>query len=231
MSEEGTVNDDDALLRKLAARVREENAEPELPEGAPRFDGAMADRIAARLLEERPAKVASTNVVRPARFRWAIAAAPLAAAAAFALWIASRPPSAALPGYEVSVIGAKAMRADPSVPPSRDEVELDPEGDFELVARPSERARDVAARAVLLRDGVATVWRVPVDVSDEGSVRIAGPTKALFPETQGRYEIVLLVAPHGGLPSELESPRVAATGARVPGGGRVFRARVRFVDR
>jgi hypothetical protein len=250
MTEGPTVDDDDAILKQLAARIREERAEPELPDGVAPFDDQAADAIAARILggeagaaraEPAPAPAtsdepsgpasapapASAKVFRPA-FRWALA--PVAAAAAVALWVASQSGEGSLPSYEVAVIGAKQLRADPQSP-SAGEISLDPRGDFELVARPAAPAPGVHAHAVLVRDGAARPWSAPIEISDEGAVRVAGTTEALFPETRGAYEVVLVVANEAWLPSREEAARIAR-GADAPSSAvRAIRARVRFVDR
>lgn len=108
-------HDDDELLRKLGARVREERDEGELPPGVAPFDDGFADRLASRLLapseskkDERDAnakkdakvipiasaKPKTTNATtdgtskKPSPFRWGAAIVPLAAAAAIgAVWI------------------------------------------------------------------------------------------------------------------------------------------------
>jgi hypothetical protein len=254
MTEGPTVDDDDAILKQLAGRIREEREEPELPDGVAPFDDQAADAIAARILggearapvpasaEPAPSPAtsdephgpasapapASAKVLRPA-FRWALA--PVAAAAAVALWVASQPGEGSLPSYEVAVIGAKELRADPQSP-STGEISLDPRGDFELLARPAAPAPGVRAHAVLVRDGAARPWSAPIEISDEGAVRVAGTTEALFPETRGAYEVVLVVATEAWLPSREEAARIAS-GAGAPSSSavRAIRARVRFVDR
>lgn len=214
----------DALLKKLAARYREERDEPLPPEVRP-FDEAAVDRITAKLLGAEPSASAPAKVVRPWRFSWV--AAPLAAAAAVALWVGTRPAADTLPAYELDVVRAKSSRAPGE---ARDtEVTLDPDGDLELVARPATPAPDVAARAVLVRDGTARPWAAPIDVSSEGAVRIAGANKALFPETRGTWEIVVLVAKKDALPSEPEAARVAV-GPRPAPPLRSVRAKVRFIE-
>src|SRR4051794_38257323 len=57
------VNDDDALLKKVGQRIREERNEPEVPADVPAFDDAMADRLTAKLLVG-PEKEKKDNVVR-----------------------------------------------------------------------------------------------------------------------------------------------------------------------
>lgn len=220
-----TAKHDDDLLRKVADRVRDERDEPELPEGVAPFDDAAADRMAERLLGE-PAKP-QAKVIRPAR--WQRLLAPLAVAAAVAIAFASRSSSDELPGYELSVSSAKALRADPAAAPAG-EITLDPDGEIDLVARPSSDARGVAARAILVRDGVAKPWAAPLQVSSEGAIRVTGSTKSLFPETNGAYEIVVLLAqPARALPSEAQAVRIAS-GAEAPRAVRVVRARIRFAS-
>lgn len=233
MKEDGQSSGDDLILRRLGARLREERAEEELPPGVPPFDEAAVDRIAARLLADDrdkglPPRASEGKVIRPARFWWA--AGPVAAAAAVVLWASTRGPGDAMPSYDLSVVGAKASRATPG--PERTvttaEVLLDPSGDFELVARPAAPTPNVGARAVLVREGAARPWAALIDVSSEGAIRITGTTRSLFPETRGSYEIVVLIARSGALPSDAEATRMATS--TTPSSLREVRARVRFVE-
>jgi hypothetical protein len=251
--------DEDAWLKVLGARVREERDEatPDGEDGVPPFDDAAADRIAELLLggkteakttpvdTEAPpvlsqpasapplegkgadANDAPDHVVRPGRFWWAIA--PFAAAAAILLGVALRPESSTLPAYEMSVIAAKAHRSDPSASPT--DVTLDADGDLELVARPKTPSTGIAARAVLLRDGSAVAWAAPIEVSSDGAVRIVGATKRLFPETKGRYTIVLVLADPARLPSAEVASRIAVGAEKPEASVRVLRAEVRFLER
>jgi hypothetical protein len=215
----------DALLKKLAARYREERDEP-LPPGVRPFDEAAVERITAKLLGTEPSASSPAKVLRPWRFAWV--GAPLAAAAAaIALWVGTRPAADALPAYELDVVRAKTSRAPGEAREA--EVTLDPDGDLELVARPATPAPDIGARAVLVRDGAARPWAAPIDVSSEGAVRIAGANKALFPETRGTWEIVVLVAKKDALPSEAEAARVAVGPPPAPP-LRSVRAKVRFLE-
>jgi hypothetical protein len=110
-------------------------------------------------------------------------------------------------------------------------VTLDPEGDVELVARPAAPARGIGARTVIVREGAARPWHPPLEISDEGAVRIAGRTKALFPATEGLYDLVVVVGKEASLPNEDEAVRIA-TGTLSEGPRfRVLRARVRFVEK
>jgi hypothetical protein len=251
--------DEDAWLKVLGARVREERDEsaPDGEDGVPPFDDAAADRIAELLLGgkteakatpvetqvappvlSQPASApplegkgadanAPDHVVRPGRFWWAIA--PFAAAAAILLGVALRPESSTLPAYEMSVIAAKAQRSDPSASPT--DVTLDANGDLELVARPKTPSSGIAARAVLVRDGSAMAWAAPIEVSSDGAVRIVGATKRLFPETKGRYTIVLLLADPARLPSAEVASRIAVGAEKPNASVHVLRAEVLFLER
>lgn len=141
-------HDDDELLRKLGARVREERDEGELPPGVAPFDDAFADRLASRLLapaeskkDDKAANATDAKVIpiasakakatsdasegtskKPSPFRWGAAIVPLAAAAAIgAVWIGGGfggGAGGAMPGYDVAITGSKSMRADPSAKPT-----------------------------------------------------------------------------------------------------------------
>lgn len=88
----------------------------------------------------------------------------------------------------------------------------------------------VDARAVLVRNGNASTWNVPIAISDEGAVRIAGRADVLFPQTTGTYEIIVALAPKNALPDEGTLVRYAQGAASAPPDTRVLRAHVEIVD-
>lgn len=227
------TEDDDALLKALGARARAREAEP-VPEGIPAFDAAAEERMAARLLSKVEAKSHAKPggaVVRP--LRWAYAAMPLAAAAAVLLFFLSRrSPHGDVPTYEMSVVAASELRAPAAAKASDAEVVLDPEGELELVARPSVPVKQASARAFLTRAGETTPWPVPIDVSDEGAVKISGSARTLFPATSGAYVITLVVGAGESMPSPADARKLATAGASEDTEShRVIRARVRFEEK
>lgn len=237
------MSDDDAILKKLGARVREERAEAE-PEGVPPFDAAFADRITAKLLagsaEARAvppgrsvARSAARNatVARPARFRWAYA--PLSVAAAALLWFGTRGPASSgdLPTFELSAVSVKEQRSAPE-PVAATDIALDAEGDFEILARPKVASSEpLAVRGYLVRDGAVSPWTPTFAFSEEGTVRASGRVRDHFPETgvKADYEIVLLVARRGALPEDARSSRIVIGTESAPSGLRVVRGHVHFV--
>lgn len=220
------MNDKDALLKDLAALVREEAAEDFSPSEVPPFDERAVDQMTARILGETPAKA---RVVRPWRGpRVMTIGAPLAAAAGLVLWLATRAPREELPAFELTIVSAKTERAHPNEPKA--EVALDPQGEVSLLARPTTSAPHVAVRAVLIDAAGARAWRVPLEVSPDGSVLLRGPTSKLFPQTNAPCEIMLVVAPTDALPSEEDAIEIAGGRKRADSSLRVLRTRVRFVQ-
>jgi len=173
----------EALLRDLGARFREQA-----------FSERQANAIAARLLAPPTAKpLPKAKVLRLRKLH--VAAAPLALAAGIALFLGTRSSTDVLPEYDLVVVGAKATRAANDAPVAKQDVTLDPQGDFELVARPAVPTRDVHPKVMLVRDGTSQPWSAPLAVSADGAVKISGANKALFPETRGAYEIIVVLGP------------------------------------
>lgn len=232
-----TDDDDDfALLKQLGARAREQRAEPVAE--VPALDAAAEERIAGRLLEpvrdslahERAAPKAA-RVVHPGR--WWFAAAPLAAAAALLVFVATRGASiAAPPAYEMSLVSVTGTRGPASARVDATDFVLDPAGELDLLARPALPVKDARARAFLVRSGDVAPWAVPLQVSDEGAVRITGMTRLLFPTTTEPYDVVLFVAAADVLPSDDDARRIAL-GAEPAAGAkyRVIRGHVTFVEK
>jgi len=230
-------NDDFTLLKQLGARAREQRAEP--AEAIPALDAAAEERIAGRLLErvrdslahERAEHKPARVVVHPRR--WMIAAAPLAAAAALVLFVATRGSSIAPPpAYEMSLVSVTGTREPSSARVDATDFLLDPAGELELVARPVAPVKNAHARAFLERSGDVKPWLVPLQMSDEGAVRITGMTRLLFPTTNEPYDVVLFVAAADVLPSDDEARRIAlgAEPAKDAKYG-VVRGHVRFVEK
>jgi hypothetical protein len=226
------MTDDDDLLKQLGARVREERARASaVDDRIPPFDAAAEERIAAKILEKSDARPhGQAKIIRHPRARWFYAAAPLAAAAAMALFITTRRPShGAPPAYEVSLVSVNDTR-DPTAPKKSDaELSVDPDGELELVARPVAPVKGARARAFLVRSGDVKPWLVPLQISDEGAVRITGVTRHLFPSTVEPYDVVIIVAVGDSLPSEPVAEKLAAGAAGAEGANvRVIRAHIRF---
>jgi hypothetical protein len=238
----------DDLLKRLAERERslraERDEEPALSSEAEdriaqailgqgkkpalRVVAGGADVVAEGAAGERDARetdaLASTPREAPRWRRAAMLGGPLALAAAIALWVGTRSPAEdTIPPYELSMVSLASSRA---VPAARDQLEVlvDPRGDFELVARPASPTPGVSARALL--DDAA--WGAPIDVSQEGSVRIAGTVSALFGDGRQERRVTLIVAPAADLPSEAAAVGISRGEIGAPTTTRVLRARVKF---
>jgi hypothetical protein len=168
---------------------------------------------------ERPA--ARAKVVGP-RSGWArrlvFAAAPLAAAAALVLWL--RAPSAPLGAYDVVVTTADdAMRSTEAPLPGPSRAHQTGRT-FELVASPAGGGGAVEAHAFLERDGAVTPWAPPMQVSPQGTVRIAGDTDALFGTRAGAVTVLLAIGRPGHVP---DSAAVVARGEGATGESATWR--------
>jgi hypothetical protein len=227
--------DDDDILKQLGARAREQRASASSGDGealAP-LDAAAEERIAARILGNEPPKAANVVALRPARARWLYAAAPLAAAAALVLVLATRGSSiVAPPAYDLSLVSANQLRDPASAKTSASEFLVDPDGELELVARPAAPVKNARARAFLVHSGDAVPWPVPLQISDEGAIRISGMTRLLFPATVDPYDVVIIVAAGDSLPADAEARKLAADAdAAQTAKYRVIRAHIRFVEK
>lgn len=230
MTDDNDEKDGLALLKQLGARAREQAEEPVAP--IPALDGDARDRISGRLLERvrEPAR-APTAKVRS--LRWLAAAAPLAAAVALVLFVTTRGASiAAPPAYEMSLVSVNGTRDPASAKAGATDFVLDPAGELELVARPVAPVKDAHARAFIAHSGDVKPWLVPLQISDEGAVRITGMTRVLFPTTSEPYDVVIFVAAGDVLPSDAEAHRVALGAEPAPSAKyRVIRGHVRFVEK
>jgi hypothetical protein len=216
-------SDPDPLLEALARVAREETQETDqwwraaseadpagLPEGAPGPDvlaplgeaeqAAMAQALFGLPAEaEVPAAVVSLAAYRR---RWLPVAAGMALAAGIAAMVVlSAPPT--LPGYQLEVrAGEQVLRSDPT--PSAAEPTYTEGSVLAFVLRPEARAElAVTVAAVLYPEaGVARVVPFEVEAADGGALRLTAELGQTFSAPPGRYRLVFLLAPVGGLPAD-----------------------------
>ncbi|MDB5220374.1 MAG: polymerase, sigma-24 subunit, subfamily [Myxococcaceae bacterium] len=246
------TDDDFAILLQLGARAREQRADGVDRAGAaavPALGAAAEERIAARLLErvrdslthDLAAPRSSKPAVARSSRRWIIPtlAALLLAALAVRLFVVPRGSSAivAPPAYTMTLVSVNDNRDPASAKVTETDFALDPDGELELMARPTAPVKDVHARAYLVRSGSSNAadvkpWLVPLQVSDDGAVRITGMTRLLFPTTNEPYDIVMFVAAGDVLPSDVDARGVASSAAAPEAAKyRVIRGHVRFVEK
>jgi len=186
----------DELLIRLGALAREQD---EAAERDPRaeallapLDGEFRDSLARKLGAAEARSTGKSNVVPLRRGRVATVVVALAAAAALVFFVSTRSTEPALPEYAMTATGGdQEVRSTHAPKPS--EIKLSTGGRLQVVLRPAQPTKLAEARAFLVRDGVATPWAVPLETSDEGSIRLAGETSKLFPNGAGRWGVLLIV--------------------------------------
>jgi hypothetical protein len=185
--------EDAAILAQMAATTNEE-AQALL---APLDEEARARIAAAAFPESRRA------LTRRAKMTALAVGAALAIAAAVALVARGTGPSAPLPPYEVALFGAPShLRGAPGVT-STPTIAVAPESPLEIVLRPDVDVRGpVVAGAFLVEGGGARRWSAPIEVSEDGAVRIAGRVDSLFGARRGEVDVIVIVARPGALPEE-----------------------------
>jgi hypothetical protein len=169
--------------------------------------------LLAAMGEEGRAKIAAVAfpAARPAGRAKVIAlgaGAALAAAAAVVLAVRGAGATGPLPAYEVAIAGpASALRGAPAAGAAR-AIAIAPSTPLEIVVRPDEDVRgQVVAGAYLVEGGASHAWDVPIEVSEDGAVRIAGETDRLFAGRRGELDVIVIVARPGGLPDAADAPR------------------------
>jgi hypothetical protein len=232
-----SVNDEE-LLQGVAAKARAEEDDPEL---------AILDRLArgenvreeeltgidpevvamfrplSKEAESRIAeRIAPKSNVRRVDFRkWAPVIAAAAALILFFVWPRHR--DGELPGYTFELSGnvAEVRAGDPTVVETH--AKLHENATLEMVLRPKEKVSGpIAVHCTLVRDGKPRAWTPPMQISNEGSVRITGPVKELFPDVQSPWEILVAIGPESALPP-------AGTLFGAGSGYRLMRGQVEFV--
>ena len=229
---EGTLGEADrAELEALASRSEEGRRALEAHRP---LDAAEQAEMVERILGASPV-IAPVITLRPrSKARAAlIALGSLAAAAALFFTLPARDPGA-IPAYEVAMAGEQAQRG-PAPSEGAPRV-FGPGSDIELVLRPAVAEKGpIAARGFLLRDGRVQAWAPPIEVSSDGSVRIAGPYEAVFRGVApGDVELVLVVGRPGVIPSDptlVEMTRQGSPSGPREGSWHLLRVPVRLLDR
>jgi hypothetical protein len=217
----GTLSDEErAELERLAAQSPEGK---EAHEAFRPLDAAARERISARLEQElapaRPQAPAERREAKVLPFRrrgWQVASgaavAAAAAVAAFVLLPAQKGPP--LPGYSLSLAGIQELRSDGA---EAEVARLEPGSQLVLVLRPEQAVGGrVEVRAFLFRDGEGRAWTPPMEVSEDGAVRIRGRVEELLPLSPGEWTLAVAVGRPGEVPDEPREVEPFVRGAGTP---------------
>jgi hypothetical protein len=183
-------HDDAAILAQLEATEEGRGLLAALDEGA-------RARIAATAFPAPPsARRAEVIAIR--------AGVALAAAAALALVVRGASPGAPLPPYEVAISGPTSpLRGAPGTAAlsPHESITLAPASPLEIVLRPDQDVRGpVTAGAFLVAGATVRAWDAPIEVSQDGAVRIAGEADRLFAGKRGDVDVIVVVARPGAIP-------------------------------
>lgn len=210
---------DDALMKQLADVARAEREPVDHPDAkallAPVTAGELA-AITARAGEALGAARVTDLRVR-SKWTWVGVAAPLAAAAAIALFM-THPWSArtGMPDYELVVEGdARVVRSDAPMQP-QEPIRIERGGALTFILRPrAPRTADVSVRAWIDHGGALDAWTVTSTVSAERAVRVDADAATLAKLPVGPSRIVFFVGEPAAIPSDAN---VRAAIARPPSG-------------
>ncbi|MEO1366093.1 MAG: hypothetical protein AAFX50_02865 [Acidobacteriota bacterium] len=164
---------------------------------------------------------------RPARRRWLPQA--VAAVAAVLLCVVLWPrPQDPLPAYQMSAESTtRKMRSVPTAPAPRPDTGVDvltlaPEESFEIVLRPASAVDGAVAAVYALRGSGLERLALPVDISDNGSVRVRGRFDAALRGSSDAVELRVVISGGDSLPGPAELASSAADGGDGDAKWRVF---------
>lgn len=211
---------DDALMKQLADVARAEREPVDHPDAkallAPISAGELAV-ITARAGEALGGARVTDLGARRSKWAWFGVAAPLAAAAAIALFV-TQPWNArtGMPDYELVVEGdARVVRSDAPMQP-QEPIRIERGGALTFILRPrAPRTADVGVRAWIDHGGALDAWTVTSTVSAERAVRVDADAAALAKLPVGPSRIVFFVGEPAAIPSDAN---VRAAIARPPSG-------------
>jgi hypothetical protein len=123
----------------------------------------------------------------------------VAIAAGVAVFVGRR--QAPLPAYDVSWTGDRLQRGDDGL--ANAVITVNPLLQTVIVVRPTTPVKGpVEVRACVTRGGAAREWKPPIEISDDGAVRISGPSRSVFDVPPGMWTAVVAVGRPGDLPSD-----------------------------
>jgi hypothetical protein len=135
------------------------------------------------------------------RVLWAVGVLGLAIVGVFV--IGRNAPAAALPEYELALVGGDQTTYGAPVQLRADTIRVRASTRVQIVARPAMKPEGaVAARAFLIDGGAARAWSAPVEIGEDGSARIAGDAGAIFPAPSGDWDVVVAIGRPNALPTE-----------------------------
>lgn len=223
--EDGAAADDAAFVAALGRASRSANGgervESNEPTGAsaptPALTTADVDAAVAATLAslgiaapEVAAPAPASEVVSfPSRRRRWVVLAPLAVAAALAVFVlrpVENTPDGVFPDYAIELIGAETAQRGESATEAMAQMRAG--GHLELRLRPSTRVDgEIAVRGWLFGPGEPRRWNVVPQISVDGAIRVSGPVEALLPVPAGDWILSLGVGRPDALPSSAEAYR------------------------
>lgn len=193
-----------AFAQAEPARTEDDPTVDELDPRAPRLALLRADASPAASDDVSPAPREAPAGVVPLdgrrRWRWVVAAVPLAAAAAVALFLLSAQPEA-LPAYSLRARGGDQIERGPEHVDGR--LPLSAGSQLEVVLTPTTRVDGpLEVSAYLLVGGALQPWDVLPEVAAGGGVRVRGTVETLgLGGLRGPLDLVLVVARAGHRPA------------------------------
>jgi hypothetical protein len=248
------VEEEDASWQKLARGELGERERAELEslllsdaEAARKWeayrplDDAAKDRIAHRLGPLASAGKTLAKSRAPGsrtRARWlvpSVVGVTLAAAAAAVLVLQRSRPNRllvaenALPAYSLAVTGGDQPTRSASASASP-EITVRVDSRLEILLRPATGVNgNVSVAGFIGQGGAWRPWNPPVQISTEGSARVAGTAGELMGVAPGTWDIALAVGRPGTLPSEADVEAELSHPARHD--WQLFSSRVRLTGR
>lgn len=198
------------LLDQLGELAREQRKSVGGPE--PLSDIARQRMLRAALAElPNGASVDQPTTARPRRpgLAWLVAGSGALAAAAAALFVFMPHGLGDLPEYRAEVVGGTSYErsAPPSATESATKV-VSAASELEILVRPSTAVTEpVGAVAFATHEGATERWEAPIEVSQEGVVRVVGPARSLFQPPAGRWTLTFAVGRTRDLPARFEDVR------------------------
>jgi hypothetical protein len=127
------------------------------------------------------------------RIAWAALVLGIAALGVFL--VQRNPPASPLPEYELAITGGAQTTQGAPAQLRADMVRARAGVRVQISARPTAKPEgEVVARAFVLEGGAAKEWKVPIEIAEDGVLRIAGDAGSIFPEPSGDWDVVLAVA-------------------------------------
>lgn len=179
------------------------------------FRSRMAEAVRQRVASPSPRVAPAAAAPLRRRRGWRAGSAAAAALAASILLLVVQPWQEPLPPYVALLAGGTEDLRAGEAPASGGTPVFAPGNSFELILTPErETAEDLAVETFVVRREEVAPWAAPVEVSEQGAIRVAGVIGEEVQLPEGESTLLVVFGRRGSLPAAKELSDRGGPGCR-----------------